>query len=290
MSIAVIITDRNTDELCHRLSLALPEVHIQQWPNIANPESIKLAVLWNHPPGITATFPQLQMVVSMGAGMDHIEADQAIAGNIKTARIVTDVLKQNMAQYVLQHILLRHRHYSDYQQQQNMHTWQILENSEMPTVGFLGLGILGGFVADQCRCLGLKTLAWTQSQVHAVHPCYHGEAGLQLLCAYSDYLVVLLPMNRETKNIINRQTLSWCKPNCTLINVGRGGHVVEQDLLAALDAGVIQHAVLDVFKQEPLSTGHPFWSHQKVTLTPHSSSRSDVEQTAEQIVTYYQNL
>ncbi len=290
MSIAVVITDRNTDDLCRHLRLALPDVLTQQWPEITNPEAVKMAVLWNHPVGITQQFPQLQMAVSMGAGVDHILADEAIGEDIVTARIVTQVLKQNMAQYVLQHILNDHRHLIDYQQQQTQKVWQVLETDFKPAVGFLGLGELGSFVADQCHALGLKTLAWTQSQQHDVHPCFHGESGLQHVCVNSDFLVILLPMNAETADIINSKTLSWCKTNCTLINVGRGGHVNEADLLDALNHGKIKHAVLDVFKQEPLPTTHPFWSHHKITVTPHSSSRSDVQQTAEQIVSYYQSL
>lgn len=290
MSIAVIITDRNTDDLCHHLRLALPDVLVQQWPEITDPESVKMTVLWNHPVGITQQFPQLQMAVSMGAGMDHIEADEAIGEDIVTARIVTQVLKQNMAQYVLLHILNEHRHLKDYQQQQTQKVWHVLETDFKPTVGFLGLGELGSYVADQCHALGFNTLAWTQSQQHDVHPCFHGEFGLQHVCTNSDFLVVLLPMNAETADIINSKTMSWCKRNCTLINVGRGGHVNEADLLDALNQGTINHAVLDVFQQEPLPPEHLFWSHPRITLTPHSSSRSDVKQTAEQIVTYYQSL
>lgn len=290
MSIAVIITDRDTDDLCHHLRQSLPGVVIQQWPDISAPESVELAVLWNHPQGITRSFPHLKMVVSMGAGMDHITADEAITADVKTDRIVTDVLKQNMAQYVLQHVLLNHRHYGEYQAQQRNKQWQVLEGCDVPTVGFLGLGELGGFVADQCRALGFTTLAWTRSQTHQIHRCFHGEAGLQHVCENSDFLVVLLPLTEATTEIINLTTLSWCQPHATLINVGRGAHVNEQDLLDALDQGVIKQAVLDVFNQEPLPAEHPFWTHAKITLTPHSSSRSDVEQTAAQIVKFYQGL
>jgi glyoxylate/hydroxypyruvate reductase A len=290
MSIAVIITDRNTDQLCDFLRLGLPDVTVQQWPDINHPETVEMAVLWNHPKGITKSFPHLKMVVSMGAGMDHIQSDEAIQPGIMVDRIVTPVLQQNMAQYVLQHILRNHRHQSAYAEQQRRQVWQVLETDQMPTVGFLGLGVLGSFVADQCKCLGFETIAWTSTTQHQNHVCFHGEAGLQTVCERSDFLVVLLPLNEATQKIINQKTLSFCKPDCTLINVGRGGHVHEQDLIKALDEGVIKQAVLDVFNQEPLPVGHPFWINPKVVITPHGSSRSDVRQTAEQIVRLYHSL
>jgi len=290
MSIAVIITDRNTDALCQHLRQVLPEVQIQQWPELPNPEAVKLAVLWKHPVGITQSFSQLKSVLSMGAGMDHIESDDSIGNDLLTGRIVTPALQQNMAQYVLLYILLNHRHHQTYLYQQQQHIWKVLENDVLPTIGFLGLGKLGCYVADQCKALGFATVAWTQTQNHPVHECFHGESGLKQVCERSDFLVVLLPLNSDTKQIINRKILGWCHPGCTLIHVGRGHHVHEQDLLAALNSGEIKQAVLDVFNEEPLPPEHPFWSHPKITITPHSSSRSDVKQTAEQITLYYKNI
>jgi len=291
MSVAVIITDRNTDALCECLRASLPNTDIQQWPHIKHPETVKLAVLWQHPPDALQGMNNLQVVVSMGAGMDHIDADVNIPQQLRRERIVTQVLQQNMAQYVLQHILAFHRQAAAYRHQQQQKIWQVLESDgPMPTVGFLGLGQLGAFVADRCAELGFQTLAWTQSQQHPLHPCVHGDKGLKTVCQTSHFLVVLLPLNQQTLGIINRQTLDWCHPDSVLINVARGGHVIADDLLQALDGGQIMHAVLDVFEPEPLPTEHPFWNHPKITLTPHSSSRSDIQQTADAVVKYYQEL
>lgn len=291
MSIAVVITDRDTTDLCAHLSRLLPDVLIQAHPNISDPQAVRLAVLWAHPPGITQNMPNLQAVTSMGAGTDHLDNDPQIEPSLQRSRIVTAVLKHNMAQYVLAHLLADHRHLQDYRLQQHQAQWQVLEEDQpMPTVGFLGLGELGGFVADQCQALGFETLAWTHSSQHPDHPCVHGEEGLKQVCQRSDYLVVLLPLNQQTSGLINQQSLSWCKPQAMLINVARGAHVVEVDLLNALDQGLIRHAVLDVFATEPLPAHHPFWQHPKITLTPHSSARSDVGQTAQAIAAQYRAL
>ncbi len=277
--------------MCQELQAKLPQVTIQQWPDISDPTTVVMAVLWNHPPGITDAMPNLKMVVSMGAGMDHIEQDVHIADHISRQRIVTLALRQNMAQYVIQHMLSDYRHQKAYQQQQLKHQWQVLETDEQaPTVGFLGLGQLGCYVADRCAELGFQTMAWTAQQNHPRHPCFQGQAGLKKVCENSRYLVVLLPLNEQTQGIINQQTLSWCHTKTTLINVGRGGHVNDTDLLQALNLGLIKQAVLDVFNKEPLPINHPFWKHPKITLTPHSSSRSDVKQTAKEINRIYQQL
>ena len=113
---------------------------------------------------------------------------------------------------------------------------------------------------------------------------------MKKVCQASDYLVVLVPLNQDTREVINRETLSWCQPHTVLINVGRGGHVHEQDLIAALDNKVIRHAVLDVFVDEPLPEEHPFWTHDNITVTPHISARSDDNQTAAVIVDYYRAI
>ncbi|MCX7545550.1 NAD(P)-dependent oxidoreductase [Marinicella gelatinilytica] len=290
MSIALVITDRPSDELAHLLRQMLPDVTIQQWPDITEPETVTLAVLWQHPPGITNNYPNLKAVTSLGAGMDHIIADKAIGDRYQQWRIMTPSLQQRMAQYVLAYVLRDWRNLTAYEQQQQDQKWQVLETDATPTVGFLGLGALGEFVADRCLDLGFKTVAWTRQQKHPKHPCFHGQSGLKKVCQSSDYLVVLVPLNRDTQAIINNKTLSWCQPHTMLINVGRGGHVNEDDLIKSLDKGVIRQAVLDVFVTEPLPDDHAFWRHPKVILSPHISARSDDNQTAAVIVDYYRGL
>ncbi len=290
MSIALIITDRPSDDLAHLLRQLLPDASVQVWPDISDPDSVTLAVLWQHPEGVTDQFPNLKAVTSLGAGMDHIIADKAIDDRYQQWRIMTLSLQQRMAQYVLAYVLQDWRNLKNYQQQQDKQQWQVLETDASPTVGFLGLGALGEFVAERCADLGFNTVAWTHSQDHPEHPCFHGESGLKTVFERSDYLVVLVPLNDDTRDVIRDETLAWCQPHTMLINVGRGGHVNEQNLLDALDDQVIRHAVLDVFVEEPLPDDHPFWTHDKVTVTPHISARSDDNQTAAVIVDYYRAI
>ncbi len=289
-SIAVVVTDRDSDELCEQLKLALPGVKIQQWPHIDEPESVVFAVLWQHPPGTTASFPNLKAVTSLGAGTDHMDADPVLIG-VPQHRIVTDSLKQLMAQYVLLYVLSEARHQLGYYTQQHSKTWQVLEQAGEPkTIGFIGLGALGGFCADRCADLGFNTMAWTEQSKHERHPCFHGDTGLMKVISESDFVVLLLPMTEHTHHIINSKTLSWFKKEAVLINVARGGHVDPEALHHALTSGQLKSAVLDVFEQEPLPQDSPLWALDNLIITPHISARSDNLQTAEAVVALFKAL
>ena len=284
MSVAVVVVGRDSDELCRMVQALLPDVLIQQWPHIPQPELVEFAVLWQHPEGMTTAFPNLKAVTSLGAGTDHMDDDAALVG-LPQSRIVTDSLKQLMAQYVLLYLLSDSRHQLGYYTQQHQKRWQVLENvGDMPAVGFIGLGALGGFVADRCADLGFNTQAWTAQSEHPAHPCFHGDDGLKHVIQNSDYVVLLLPLTDQTKHIINRESLQWFKKDAVLINVARGAHVDELALCDALEKGQLKHAVLDVFETEPLPEGSPLWNLESVTITPHVSARSDAMQTADTVV------
>ena len=283
MCIAVIVVDRDCTGLCQMIQSKLPDVLIQQWPHITQPELVEFAVLWQHPEGITAQFPNLKAVTSLGAGTNHLDHDKALEG-LPQLRVVTDSLKQLMAQYVLLYLLSDSRHQLGYNTQQHQKKWHVLENEVIPTVGFVGLGALGGFVADRCSDLGFKTVAWTVQSEHPNHTCYHGKSGLKKVIEQSDYVVVLLPLKPETRHIIDATTLSWFKQEAVLINVARGAHVDELALCSALQKNQLKHAVLDVFETEPLPKESPLWGLDNVTITPHVSALSDAHQTASMVV------
>lgn len=284
MSIALVITDRNTDSLVQALKNIQPDLSIQVWPNINNPETVTFAVLWKQPKGLLKVFSNLKAVTSLGAGVDFIKNDPDLPKNISVHRIVTNGLKEQMAQYVLSYILHDFRQVKLYRQQQKAHTWKIHDLPVQTTLGFIGLGEIGEFVAKQCLQLGFHVMAYTQQSSHPIITCFHAEEGLKQVMRNSDYLVCLLPLNKRTKGILNSQRFSYCQKNPLLIQVGRGQQLVEKDLLGALDKSLIKHAVLDVFKKEPLPQEHEFWLRKDITITPHNAARSDVKQTAIKIV------
>ena len=290
MGIALIVTDRDSTELAQALAEHLPETSIQVWPKLDRPDVIQLAVLWKQPADILHNMPQLKAVCSLGAGVDFIEEDQSIPQHVPIYKTVTPRLQQEMAQYVLTYILEQQRQTDVYRQQQAQSQWQVHDLPARPQVGLLGLGEIAEYVADVLLKVGFSVQAYTKSSRHKTIETHQGSAGLQRVLANSDYVVNLLPLNPETRHILNAEHLGWCRRRPVLINAGRGAHVVEADVLQALDAGIISRAVLDVFIQEPLPTGHAFWKHPKITITPHNAARSDTDETAAAIVKLYRKL
>jgi glyoxylate/hydroxypyruvate reductase A len=290
MSIALVITDRSTDLLAQSLKALQPDLSIQVWPNIKNPESVELAVLWQQPPGILQQFSNLKAVTSFGAGIDFILIDPGLPKSIPVLRIVTKDLKQQMSQYVLAHLLSDYRKLNVYKKQQSQSNWRVHELPKQTTIGFLGLGEIGQFVAKQCQDLGFKVIAYTQQSTYGDVTYFHGEEGFKNVMQNSNYVVCLLPLSVETIGILDYKAFSYCQKQPMLIQAGRGQQLSEMDLLKALDEGLLKHAVLDVFNTEPLPNNHEFWDRKDITLTPHNAARSDVEQTAKEILCHYHHI
>jgi glyoxylate/hydroxypyruvate reductase A len=287
MSLALIITDRSANDLVKHLKQLKPGLDIQVWPEIKHPEKVEFTVVWKQPLGIFSSFANLKIVSSLGAGIDFISKDNSLNKNIPIFRIVTSNLQKQMAQYVLAYVLSDYRELVQYKKQQSKMIWKINPLNDAVTVGFLGLGEIGKFVAIQLKQLGLKVVAYTQRSLDQEIDCYQGTNGLQKVMAQSDYIVCLLPLTNQTENILNKQSFSMCKKRPMLIHVGRGEQLVEEDLIDALDTGMLKHAVLDVFRTEPLTKEHTFWNRSDISITPHNSARSDTKQTAEKIIQLY---
>ena len=290
MALALIITDRSIDDLIKQLKQLEPAIDIQSWPNIRDPSRVEFAVLWKQPVNYLQKFPKLKAVTSLGAGVDFICSDKSLSAQIKISRIVSTDLKQQMAQFVLAYILNDYRQLSTYKNQQSAALWQVNELSPQPIVGFLGLGKIGKFVATNLQSLGFTTIAYTQRSQDKQINCYQGQQGLIKVMACSDYIVCLLPLTDTTKNILNSESFAYCKKKPLLIHVGRGEQLEEQDLLQALDKNQLKHAVIDVFKTEPLDKNHIFWKRKDITITPHNAARSDIKQTAIEIIKRYNQV
>ena len=188
------------------------------------------------------------------------------------ARLVDDNLIEQMGEYVCLEALRHHRLSDEYERLQRQGRWQRLPppDTSQRTVGILGMGAIGSDTAGKLMALGFPVVGWsrTPKSVPGVQS-FHGPEGLSPFLARSRILACLLPLTPETESIINRDTLAQLPEGSYVINCARGGHVVEEDLIEAIDRGHIAGATLDVFRQEPLPAGHPFWAHPKVRITPH---------------------
>jgi glyoxylate/hydroxypyruvate reductase A len=255
-----------------QLTRLTQQLDIRVWPEIGNPMEIDYALVWRPEPGFLASLPNLKLILSLGAGVDHLLGDPQLPRHILIVRLVDPHMTDAMSEYVVLQALRLHRRDLDYRAQQEAGIWRELDqqNAAERRVGILGLGELGQDAAKKLKALGFDVAGWSRSEKNLGGiASYAGAAGLPPLLGRSEILICLLPLTTETEGILNANTLALLPKGAALVNAARGAHLVEEDLLAALASGQISAAVLDVFRQEPLPAGHPFWRHPRVIITPH---------------------
>ncbi len=291
MSLLVLIGDRDPQPFVDRLFAADSELPIQVWPELQDPDSVRLAVTWAHPPGVLRRCPNLEVVASLGAGIDHLVADPDLPKQVSVTRVVCDHLGSEMEQYLVATVFNQNQSRDAYGRDKSVARWSPQARPQDPRIGILGLGELGMRVANSFAHFGLNTSGWSRSpKTMPSISCYHGEAGLATMLRQLDYLINLLPLTPKTENILAMPLFRQLKPGCFLINVARGRHLVEQDLLEALDQGMLSGACLDVFRDEPLPTTHPFWKDPRIAITPHVAARTSPDSAARQVAANYRRL
>jgi glyoxylate/hydroxypyruvate reductase A len=265
-----------------RMEALLPSHEIVMLDEPFDRASIRYALTWRHPPGALKDLPNLRVILSLGAGVDHLFADPALPDK-PIVRVVDPDLTNRMSEWVVMHALIHLRQLRRYESQQRERVWE--DDDQQPKasdiqIGLLGLGVMGQDAAAKLKALGFEVAGWSASlkSLPGV-ACFSGEEGLKLLLAQTDMLVVLLPLTPATRGIINASLLSQLKRNGPLggpilINAGRGGLQVEADILAALNSGALKGASLDVFEREPLPTDSRLWSHPAVYISPHNAAIS----------------
>jgi glyoxylate/hydroxypyruvate reductase A len=290
MSVLVAITGRDNTKLIEQLQARLPSTQIQQWPDCNNLESIDFVLAWKAPQDMWAKLPNLKAVSSFGAGVDSIDLS-LLGDNIDVVRIVDEKLAQDMAEYVLTHVLAQKLRLKEYFIKQTQQQWKPKRAYEQNKVGILGFGELGKACAKQLIANNFNVNAWahTHKTSNTVN-LFYGEQGLQKMLSNIDYLICLLPLTKKTKGIINKSTISMLPNHAVIINVARGEHVIEADLLNALEENSLRAAVIDVFEHEPLGKEHPYWQHDKITLTPHCAALSDINSVTAQIAENVERL
>jgi glyoxylate/hydroxypyruvate reductase len=266
-----------------RFRALAPGRDIRLWPDRVGPAAeIGYVCAWKPPHGLMTQFPNVRAIFSLGAGVDHLMGDPELP-DVPIVRIVDPDLTMRMTEYVALHVLMCHRRVRLYDAQQRDHVWRDHHQpaaSEV-AVGVMGLGVLGRDAVAALARLGFRVAGWSRT-ARAVPgiETFHGAAGLEAFLARSEILVCLLPHTPATEGIIALDLLRKLKRDgalggAFLINAGRGKLQVDADILAALDAGVLAGATLDVFPTEPLPPSSPLWSHPKVTITPHNAAASD---------------
>jgi len=268
------------------LQKALPSYNVHTSFAEVDPDDVVAAVVWNPPSGMLTSMRNLRLIQVMGAGVESLLSDQLPLG-VPVARLVDPGLTVRMSEYVLMHCLSLHRQVPDLQRAQRAHDWTYIAPAppSETCVGILGVGVLGSSCARILSSAGFSVVGWSRSKkTDPGFPCYSGRHELEEFKRRADIIVILLPLTDETENLVDDDFFAGVKRGAALINVGRGKHVVEDALINALDTGVLRHAVLDVFRTEPLPKYHSFWDHPKITVTPHNSSATHPATALEQVV------
>ena len=271
--------------LDHLQSL-LPEIDCRPWSHPGNPDDIEIAVVWKPPAGGLRRFPNLKLIVSIGAGIDHVLADAQLPQGVPIMRTTGDDLRMRMREYVVLHVLRFHRRLPELEAAQARREWLQAINppARERRVGILGLGDLGADCASMLAAIGFDVAGWSKrpKAIDGVSS-FAGDDQLAPFLERSEILVCLLPLTPHTEGILDTELFDRLPKGGSIINAARGGHLKDEDLLDALDRGQIAAATLDVFTTEPLPDDSPFWDHPKVLVTPHVASLIDPETGGERI-------
>ncbi len=274
MRITFCCTDTASEPWLQGLQAALPDADITVWS--AGAPAADYAVVWAPPQQFFDEQSQLKAVFNIGAGVDVLLKLQ-LPHQAQIVRLDDAGMSVQMAEYVCHAVIRHYREFDAYEADTRQGKWSFRKpraRANFP-VGIMGLGVLGERVARALAQFEFPVNGWSRSSkaVDGVR-CFSGAEGFKEFLAASRVLVCLLPLTADTRDVMNRDTLSQLQPGAYVINVARGAHLVEEDLLALLDSGHLAGATLDVFRTEPLPPEHPFWKHAKITVTPHTSART----------------
>ncbi|WMW80391.1 glyoxylate/hydroxypyruvate reductase A [Undibacterium cyanobacteriorum] len=264
----------------------LPDAQIRIWED-GDDAPADYALVWKPPAAMLRGRTDLKAIFNLGAGVDAIlQLGDALPAGVPLIRVDDAGMGVQMAEYV-SHAVLRHfRRFDEYEMLQNQQQWRPLpqHRKEDFSIGVLGLGALGNRILDGLKVFDFPLLGWSRSpkQIDGVQ-CFHGDAGLDSFLQQTKVLVLILPLTTETENLLDESKLSQLKQGAYVINVARGAHIVDADLLKLIQNGHIAGATLDVFREEPLPLAHPFWSEKRIHITPHISALTVRDESAKQI-------
>lgn len=288
MRILLYRADGNTAPWIKDFAEFMPEAEVVVWREGADLPACDYAVLWTPPQAMLADLARVKAIFLTGAGADAImKYSHAIPPHIPIVRLNDAGMGIQMAEYVTHAVLRYFRRLDEYEVQARSGAWLQLEARDKAdfSVGVMGVGALGSHVIEALKPFGFPLRAWSRSPKSlAGVESFHGDAGLDGFLGSSRVVVCMLPLTEETTHILSRANMMKMPQGAYIINVGRGAHISEPDLLSLIKSGQIAGATLDVFRNEPLPAQHPFWLEPRITITPHISALTLRRESVEQMV------
>ncbi|WP_431494577.1 2-hydroxyacid dehydrogenase [Pseudomonas brassicacearum] len=256
-----------------------PDIEWRAWPDIGDPRDIQYLAAWQAPDDVETLLPNLQVLFALSAGVDQLDLGR-LPTRLPVVRLLDPGISQGMCEYASFAVLSLHRDMLRYRQQQAERCWQAhrLVPAGQRRVGVMGLGLQARQILATLKTFGFALSGWARSEHHIEGvACFAGDEQLPAFLGQCEIVLCVLPLTEQTRGILNHQLFQHLPKGAALVNMGRGGHLVEADLLEALADGQLSAAVLDVLEQEPAPTDHPFWHHPHILLTPHIAAMTQPE-------------
>jgi glyoxylate/hydroxypyruvate reductase A len=290
MNISICLSDISPEPWVVSLKKELPDATVSVWKPGA--PLADHAIVWSPPQQFIDEQTNLQTLFNIGAGVDNL-LQLRLPPTVKIIRLEDAGMAVQMSEYVCHAVIRYFREFNQYETSKQLGKWAYRKTKSRSdfTVGVMGLGTLGTRVVKTLQLFEYPVNGYsrTPKEIEGVN-CFSGEQGLLEFLKNTRVLINLLPLTPETENIMNYDTLSLLQSGGYIINVARGAHLIEADLLKLLKSGHLSGATLDVFRTEPLPAEHPFWQHPKIVITPHSSARTYREESIAQIARKIQSL
>lgn len=293
MAVVIIRQDEKINAWKQALQENAPDISFFSFLEPHDREKTEVAFVWKHPEGVLNNYPNLKYIASFGAGVDFLLKDTSIPKDIPITRVVDPILASDMSEFVLATILDNLKHLRRYKVDQLNCQWNPQDYNRISDVqvGIMGMGALGTDLAEFLSLVGFRTVGWaTTPKPQLGINMYYGDKERNSFLNQSNILVCLLPLTPSTKEILNIDVFEHLPKGAYIINVARGGHLNDQDLIDSIDDGQLSGASLDVFHDEPLLPEHPFWKHPKIHITPHIASVSDVASVIPQLLENYRRF
>ncbi len=284
MAILVLLPSFMSERFTNALRKQLPDMTVCNSRDAAQAEIVEVIVAWALPPGILASYPNLKLVCAATAGVDKLLTPE-LPAHVQVTRVVDPKQQIGIGHYILAAALRHTRSLALYAKQQQQGIWKrhLGRDPLSFRIGVLGLGGVGSTAARMFNAIGFEVLGWSRSQKQIPGVEAHtGDPGLEYVLKRSNILVSALPLTDDTRCLLNRATLSLLPVGAYFINVGRGEHVVEADLIDLINSGHISGATLDVFCNEPPAANEPVWTHPHIEATPHVATDPSIELAAVQ--------